>query len=462
MSGEDTFKTILIANRGEIGLRIARTCREMGIRTIAVHSSADRDGPLTRFADEAVHIGPSPAKASYLNIPALIEAALQAGAEAIHPGYGFLSEDPDFAEICAAHGIVFIGPPPDVMARLGDKAAARRIMAEAGLPVLPGGEGTADTATEAKALADRIGYPVIIKAAAGGGGRGMRVVRRPQALLRAYSEARAHAHVAFGDSRVYVEKFVERARHVEVQVVRDRSGDAVHLGTRDCTVQRKNQKLIEETPAPRLPEESRERMAELAVRGAHAVGYEGAGTFEFIVEDDGAFHFMEINCRLQVEHPVTEMVTGVDLVREQIRVAAGLPLSLRQDEVAIRGTSIECRINAEDPYDGFRPAPGRIEEFVMPGGPFTRIDSYGAPGMTVAADYDSLLAKVIVWAPDRGQAIERMKRALTEVRAVGPAMRTTAPFLLEVLADPGFAAAAHTTSLVGRMLESYPGEEAPC
>ncbi|MET8005464.1 acetyl-CoA carboxylase biotin carboxylase subunit [Nonomuraea glycinis] len=456
MSGGATFKTVLIANRGEIGLRIARTCREMGIRAVAVHSSADRDTPLTRFADEAVHIGPSPAKASYLNVPALIEAALLAGAEAIHPGYGFLSEDPDFAEICAAHGLVFIGPPAEVMARLGDKAAARLIMSEAGLPVLPGGQGTADTATEAKALADRIGYPVIIKAAAGGGGRGMRVVGRPQALLRAYSEARAHAHIAFGDSRVYVEKFVEHARHVEVQVLRDRLGNAVHLGTRDCTVQRKNQKLIEETPAPRLPDESRERMTKLAVRGAHAVGYEGTGTFEFLVADDGAFHFMEINCRIQVEHPVTEMATGIDVVREQIRVAAGLPLSLGQDEVIARGTSIECRINAEDPYNDFRPTPGRIEEFVMPAGPFTRVDSYGAPGMTVAADYDSLLAKVIVWAPDRRQAMERMKRALTEVRAVGPAVRTTTPFLLEVLADSRFSSATHTTSLVDRMLESLP------
>lgn len=456
MSGDTNgtmFKTILIANRGEIGLRVARTCREMGIRTVAVYSTADRDSALTRFADEAVHIGPPPVKASYLNIPAIIEAALRTGAQAIHPGYGLLSEDPDFAEICAAYDITFIGPAPEVMARLGDKATARTIMAEAGLPILAGSENTVDTAAEAKSIADEIGYPVIIKATAGGGGRGMRVVWRPSGLLRAYSEARSHAHAVFGDSRVYVERYIEHARHVEVQVIRDRFGNAVHLGTRDCSVQRHNQKLVEETPAPRLSPELSERMAALAVQGAHAVGYEGACTFEFLLDEAGEFHFMEINCRIQVEHPVTEMATGIDLIREQIAVAAGRPLSFRQDEVTVRGAAIECRINTEDPYQGFRPTPGRLEEFVLPAGPFTRVDSHGMPGTVMTSEYDSLLAKVVVWAPDREQAIARMSRALSELRVAGPGVRTTAPFLQQVLANPRFTEATHSTRLVDHMLE---------
>ncbi|MDH2427217.1 acetyl-CoA carboxylase biotin carboxylase subunit [Sphaerisporangium sp. TRM90804] len=448
------FGTVLIANRGEIGLRVARTCREMGIRTVVVYSSADRDTPLTRFADEAVHIGPPAAKSSYLNIPAIIEAALRTGSEAIHPGYGFLSEDPDFAEICSAHDITFIGPAPEVMARLGDKATARTIMAAAGLPVVEGSESTLDTAAQAKAVADRIGYPVIIKATAGGGGRGMRVVGRPSAFVRAYSEARSHAHAVFGDSRVYVERFVERARHVEVQVVRDRFGNAVHFGTRDCSVQRNNQKLVEETPAPRLPAELVDRMTALAVLGAHAVGYEGACTFEFLLDDAGRFHFMEINCRIQVEHPVTEMVTGTDLVREQIMVAAGRPLSLRQADVVLSGAAVECRINTEDPYRGFRPTPGRLEEFRLPGGPFTRVDSHGAQGAVMTSEYDSLLAKIVVWAPDREQAVARMSRALNELHVTGPGVRTTKPFLQDVLAHPLFKDATHTTGLVEHMLET--------
>lgn len=451
------FRSVLIANRGEIALRIARTCREMGIRTVAVYSTADRDSAVVRFADEAVHIGPSPARASYLNVPAIVEAAAATGAEAIHPGYGFLSEDPDFAEICDANGLTFVGPPPALMARLGDKSAARAIMAEAGLPVLGGSTGTLDGAAQAKAVADDIGYPVIIKATAGGGGRGMRVVDGPGAFMRAYSEARAQAHSVFGDSRVYVERYVNPARHVEVQILADEHGGVVHLGARDCSVQRRYQKLVEETPAPRLDPAAAEELCAAAVRGAREIGYAGAATFEFLLDADGAFHFMEINCRIQVEHPVTEMVTGVDVVREQLLVAAGMPLSMKQEDVAPSGVSIECRINAEDPATGFRPTPGRLDELVLPGGPFTRVDAHVFPGASVAAEYDPLLAKVVVWAPDRDLAIARMRRALDELRVSGPGVRTTGSFLRDVLDHPRFRDGSHSTGLVAEIMSGEDG-----
>ncbi|WP_433254664.1 acetyl-CoA carboxylase biotin carboxylase subunit [Streptosporangium sp. CA-135522] len=446
------FSSILIANRGEIALRVARTCRELGIRTVVAHSTADRDSAAVAFADEAVQIGPPPAKGSYLNIAAVIEAALATGAEAIHPGYGFLSEDPYFAEICEANGLTFIGPPADVISRLGDKAQARAIMSDAGMPVLPGSRETLESAAEAKSLADEIGYPVIIKAAAGGGGRGMGIVRDSGDFLRIYGETRAHAQAVFGDGRVYVERFCETARHVEIQVLCDLYGNAVHLGERDCSVQRRHQKLVEETPAPGLPPGLTARMGEAAVRGALAAGYVGAGTFEFIVDQDDAFHFMEINCRIQVEHPVTEMVTGLDLVREQILIAAGQPLRLRQEDVVLNGAAIECRINTEDPSRGFAPTPGQLTRFVVPGGPFTRVDTHGYPGWRVGPDYDSLLAKVIVWAPDREQALARMERCLGELQVEGPRVHTNGAFLREVLAHPLFQDAKHTTFLVDQML----------
>jgi acetyl-CoA carboxylase, biotin carboxylase subunit len=446
------FTTVLIANRGEIALRVARTCHELGMRTVAVHSTADRDSAVVRFANEAVQIGPPAPKQSYLNTPAIIEAALQTGADAIHPGYGFLSEDPDFAEICESYGIAFIGPPPAVMAQLGDKATARAIMADAGLPALPGSHKSLDSAAEAKQAAEEIGYPVIIKAAAGGGGRGMRVVLDPRHFLRAYNETRMSAQAVFGDDRVYIERFLEAARHVEIQVLCDRHGNAIHLGERDCSVQRRHQKLVEETPSPGLPAKLTAQMGEAAVRGACAVGYVGAGTFEFLVDSDGNFYFMEINSRIQVEHPVTEMVTGIDLVRQQLCVAAGLPLSLRQEDVSPRGAAIECRINAEDPDRGFAPTPGVLEEFVPAGGPFTRVDTHGFPGFRVTPDYDSLLAKLIVWAPDRDQARARMERALGEFRVRGPSVRTTIGFLTEVLTHPLFRDGKHTTALVEYML----------
>ncbi|WP_042372884.1 acetyl-CoA carboxylase biotin carboxylase subunit [Streptacidiphilus neutrinimicus] len=442
------FSTILVANRGEIALRVARACRELGIRVVAVYSSADRDSAVVRFADESVHIGPAPSKDSYLNIPAIIEAARQTGAQAIHPGYGFLSEDPDFAEICEASGIVFIGPPAAVMQQLGDKAEARRVMGLAGLPVLPGSTGALASAAQAQELAEETGYPVILKAVSGGGGRGMTVVREPAALRSAFNETRAHARAVFGDDRLYLERFVDDARHVEVQVLCDRSGSVVHLGERDCSVQRRHQKLVEESPAPNLPARVREAMWDAAVRGARAVGYVGAGTFEFVVTQDHAFYLMEINCRLQVEHPVTELVTGIDIVREQISIAAGEPLSFAQSDVQCRGVALECRVNAEDPARDFAPSPGELVEFAPPGGPFVRVDTHAYPGWRIGPHYDSLLAKTVTWAPDRSQAITRMDRALSEFRVAGPGVHTTLDFLRRTLAHPLFLTAQHTTGLV--------------
>ena len=445
------FSTVLIANRGEIALRVARTCRELGIRTVAVHSTADRDSAVVRFADESVHIGPSASRRSYLHIPSLIEAARLTGAEAIHPGYGFLSEDPDFAEICQVNGITFIGPPAGLMQQLGDKAMARTLMARAGLPVLPGSDGALSGPGEAEAVARRVGCPVILKAVAGGGGRGMAVVRALEELPRAFAETRAHARTVFGDERLYLERFVDDARHIEVQVLCDAHGSAVHLGERDCSVQRRHQKLIEESPGPSLAAGLREAVCAAAVKGALAVGYVGAATFEFVLAPSGEFYLMEINCRLQVEHPVTEMVTGIDIVREQLMVAAGLPLTVRQRDVSPRGVAVECRVNAEDPARDFAPTPGLLTEFVPPGGQFVRIDTHAYPGWYVGPDYDSLLAKTVVWAPDRAQALARMDRALSEFRIDGTGLRTTIGFLRQVLAHPDFRTAQHTTGLVEAM-----------
>src|SRR5215470_8042132 len=371
---------VLIANRGEIAMRIARTCREMGIATVAVYSTEDRDSAVVGYADEAVRIGPGPAKRSYLNIPAVVEAALCSGADAVHPGYGFLSEDADFAEICEDNGLVFVGPPHTVVRSLGDKTAARALMAKVGLPLLPGSVEPLRDTDHAHRLADQIGYPVIIKAAAGGGGRGMRVVRRSADFPGAFADTRAGAQVLFGDGRVYVERYLDRARHVEVQVLGDKYGTVVQLGERDCTAQRRHQKLIEEAPAPALGDGLAKRMRDAAVTGAAAAGYVGAGTFEFLVDPAGDFYFMEVNCRIQVEHPVTELVTGLDLVREQLLVADGHPLSVRQDEISLRGTAIECRINVEDPDRDFLPTPGLLAEFAPAAGPGVRVDTHGFPG----------------------------------------------------------------------------------
>lgn len=449
------FGTILIANRGEIALRVARTCRELGVRVVAVYSTQDRDSAVVRAADEAVLIGPPQARASYLNSLAVLEAARRTGAEAIHPGYGFLSEDPDFADACAESGVALIGPSASVMARLGSKISARRLMADVGLPLLPGGLDPLD-ADRARALADEIGYPVILKASAGGGGRGMEVVRDRADLPGVYRKVRATAQMLFGDGRIYLERYLEPARHVEVQVLCDSHGSAVHLGVRDCTVQRRHQKLVEETPPPGLPEDLVERIGRDAVRGALAAGYVGAGTFEFLLGPDGAHYFMEVNCRIQVEHPVTEMVTGVDLVAEQIGIASGERLALGAEDVRPRGVSIECRVNAEDPGRDFLPTPGTLTEFVPPGGPFVRVDTHAYPGYRVPPQYDSLIAKVVAWAPDRQRAIRRLSRALDEFQVSGDQVRTTRDFVQEVLRHPSFVAAEHGTDLVDRMTRPEP------
>ncbi|WP_431729335.1 acetyl-CoA carboxylase biotin carboxylase subunit [Verrucosispora sp. TAA-831] len=445
------FEKVLIANRGEIALRILRACRELGIRTAVVYSTADADSAAVRLADEAVRIGPSASRRSYLNAAAVVEAARKVGAQAVHPGYGFLSEDADFAEICADNGLTFVGPSPQVMAALADKSSARALMRRAGLPLPPGAVQPVPTAGEAALVAAEVGYPVIVKAAAGGGGRGMTVVRAPADLPRAYARTRAAAQAAFGDDRVYVERYLTDARHVEVQVLCDSHGNGVHLGTRDCSVQRRHQKLVEEAPAPALAPATLDALARTALRGALDVGFTGAGTVEFLVDAEEHFHFLEINCRIQVEHPVTEMVTGIDLVHEQFHIAAGTPLRRRQEDVRFTGVAVECRVNVEDPDRGFVPTPGRLERFVPPGGPFTRVDTHGHAGYLVGPHYDSLLAKVAVWAPDRDLALSRLDRALREFEITGPGVRTTIPFVRRVLDDADFRKGRYSTGLVDRM-----------
>ncbi|WP_319461756.1 acetyl/propionyl/methylcrotonyl-CoA carboxylase subunit alpha [Micromonospora sp. RTP1Z1] len=446
------FEKVLIANPGEIALRVLRACRELGVRTVVVHSSADADSLPVRLADETIRIGPAPSRQSYLNAAAIVEAARQTGAQAVHPGYGFLSEDADFAEICAENGLVLVGPPPQVMSALADKSTARALMSRAGLALPPGSVRTLPTVAEALEVAAEVGYPVIVKAAAGGGGRGMTVVSSAAALPRAYARTRAAAQVAFGDDRVYVERYLTDARHVEVQVLCDGHGNGVHLGTRDCSVQRRHQKLVEEAPAPALAAATLGSLAETALRGALSVGFTGAGTVEFLVDEAERCHFLEINCRIQVEHPVTEMVTGVDLVHEQLYIAAGVPLRLRQEDIRLHGVSVECRVNVEDPDRDFAPTPGRLERFRPPGGPFTRVDTHGHAGYLVSPHYDSLLAKVAVWAPDRASALDRLERALGEFDVAGPGVRTTIPFVRRVLDDAAFRKARHTTGLVDRLL----------
>jgi acetyl-CoA carboxylase, biotin carboxylase subunit len=442
---------LLIANRGEIAVRIARACRELGIEVVATYSTSDRDSAVVAMADEAVHIGPPAPRHSYLHVPNLIEAALRTGADAVHPGYGFLSEDPDFAEICDIEGLTFVVPPPEVMQQMGNKATARRLMAEAGLPLLPGVVEPVRTAEEGRAIADEIGYPVIIKAAAGGGGRGMTVVQAPGEFAEAFTATRAVARAVFRDPAVYVERYLTRARHVEVQVLCDGHGAGIHLGERDCSLQRRHQKLLEEGPAAHLSPEQRADLGALAVRGALSVGFTGAGTMEFLVDDAGAY-FMEMNARIQVEHPVTEVLTGVDLVREQLLVAGGRRLRLQQEDVVTRGAAIECRINAEDPARGFAPAPGHLDVLQVPGGPWTRFDTGYRQGDDVSPHYDSLLGKLVVWAPDRDQAVRRMDRALAELRVEGPALHTTIALQRAMLRHPDVRADRHDIEFLDRSL----------
>jgi acetyl-CoA carboxylase biotin carboxylase subunit len=432
------FDTVLIANRGEIAVRIIRACRDLGLRSVAVFSDADRLATHVRLADEAVHIGPAPASASYLNITRIIDAARQTGAGAIHPGYGFLSENAHFAQACADAGIAFVGPPAQVQTALGEKTSARRIAIEAQVPIAPGVNKDMTDAAEARALADEIGYPVLLKAAAGGGGKGIRFVYRPTEIEAALEQARSEALASFGDASVYLEKAIAPARHIEVQIMADAHGNVIHLGERECSLQRRNQKLVEESPSVALDADLRARITGAAVRLAQRCGYVNAGTVEFLLGPDGQFYFMEVNTRLQVEHPVTEWCTGLDLVREQLRVAAGLPLSVRQEDVIFRGHAIECRITAEDPFNRFMPATGEIGHLREPSGPGVRVDSMLYPGMELSLFYDSLLAKLICWGPDRPTAIARSLRALREYVVTGT--QTTIPFHQYALAHPRFIA----------------------
>jgi acetyl-CoA carboxylase biotin carboxylase subunit len=440
------FKKILIANRGEIAVRIMRTCREMGIGTVAVYSEADSAALHVKTAAEAIFIGSSMPSESYLNFDRIIAAAKEGGAEAIHPGYGFLSENDKFALRCAQEGIAFIGPPPAVIKALGDKTEARRIMQEGNVPVIPGMIAPEDNLAEISRYASQIGYPVIIKAAAGGGGKGMRVVKSPEELAGSFETAKSEARTAFGNGAVYLEKYLERPRHVEIQILADHHGNIIHLCERECSIQRRHQKIIEESPSPAVTPELRARMGRAAVDAARAVGYRNAGTVEFLLDEAGDFYFMEVNTRLQVEHPVTEMITGIDLVREQINIASGLPLSYRQEDIQPRGHAIECRIYAEDPENGFMPSPGEIVYLKEPVGPGIRVDSGIYTDSAVPTAYDPILSKLVVYASGRPEAIEKMGCALEEYVVLG--IKTPVPFLLDVIRSGRFARGETWTSLI--------------
>ena len=441
------FKKILIANRGEIALRIIRTCKEMGIKTVAVYSTADRDSLHVRFADEAVCIGPAPSKDSYLSIPHLISAAEITNADAIHPGYGFLSENAKFSQICRDYGIKFIGATPEQINVMGDKASAKNTMIAAGVPTIPGSAGLLTDVKQGISVANEIGYPIILKATAGGGGRGMRIVWKDEEFEGAWDSARQEAGAAFGNDGIYLEKFIEDPRHIEIQVIGDQFGKVCHLSERDCSIQRRHQKLVEESPSPFMTAELRQKMGEAAIKGAKAVNYEGAGTVEFLVDKHRNFYFMEMNTRIQVEHPVTEEVINFDLIKEQIKVAAGIAISGKNYEPAMH--AIECRINAEDPWNNFRPSPGKITNFHSPGGHGVRVDTHVYAGYMIPSNYDSMIAKLITVAQTREEAISTMERALSEFVIEG--VKTTIPFHLKLLKDPEFRAGNFTT----KFLESF-------
>lgn len=455
--GDIPFSKVLIANRGEIAVRVIRACRDMGLATVAVYSDPDRNAPHVRMADEAVHLGPAQASESYLNIPKLIDAAKRTGAGAIHPGYGFLSENDAFADACAEAGIIFIGPPGGVMRALGEKTAAKRIAVESGVPIVPGYNAGLEDGAQAAKIAEEIGYPVLLKAAAGGGGKGIRFVHRPEDLESSLRLARSEAQGAFGDSTVYMEKAVHPARHIEVQIIADTHGNVIHLGERECSIQRRHQKLIEESPSVALDDELRDRFTSAAVAVARAAGYVNAGTVEFLLGPNRDFYFLEVNTRLQVEHPVTEWRTGMDLVREQIRVAAGLPLSVTQEQVEFRGHAIEARISAEDPLNRFLPATGRITALQNPEGPGVRVESGIYDGMDVPLYYDPLLAKLICWGSDRTEALARLHRALMEYTIAG--IRTTIPFAQWIARHPRFIAGDFSTDFIAE--EWHPEMETP-
>lgn len=444
---------VLVANRGEIAVRIIRACQELGIKNVVAYSEADRDSLAVRLADEAVCIGPPAPAKSYLNPPALISAALITGCDSIHPGYGFLSENPYFAEMCTDVKLMFIGPSAETMRLMGDKAIGRQTMRAAGVPTVPGSEGELRNVEEAVDLARQIGYPVLLKPSAGGGGRGMRVAYDESDLVRAFPTARAEAEAAFGRGDLLLEKYLTKVRHVEIQVLADSHGHAIHLGERDCSAQRRHQKIVEESPSPIVTAELRAKMGSDAVRGISAIGYVNAGTLEFLMDQEGNYYFIEMNTRIQVEHPVTEQVTGVDLVRWQLMIAAGERLTLQQNDIRIAGHAVECRINAEDPQRDFLPASGEIEFYLPPGGPGVRVDSHLYAGYNPPRNYDSLLAKIIAYGDTRDDALDRMRRALHECIITG--IKTTIPFQLALIDDPEFRAARHHTSYVGELLRSW-------
>jgi acetyl-CoA carboxylase, biotin carboxylase subunit len=445
------FQRILVANRGEIALRVIRACKDLGIEVVAVFSEADRGAPYLDLADEAICIGPAPAADSYLNIARLISAAEITDVQAIHPGYGFLSENPHFAEVCRACKIEFIGPPQEAMQRLGNKNQARKLAQQAGVPVVPGSEGLITRDDEALSLAKAMGYPVLIKAAAGGGGRGMRVAHNDLSLRSGLQSATQEAEAAFKDGSVYLEKYIEQPRHIEVQVLADQHGNAVHLWERDCSLQRRHQKLVEESPAPNLPDAVRQGLCKAAVKMVEAAGYQNAGTCEFLLDKDNKFYFIEVNARIQVEHPVTELVTGIDLVQMQIRIAAGEPLPFKQSDIVHRGAAMECRINAEDPAAGFRPSPGVITRWQLPGGPGVRIDSHATTGYRIPPNYDSLIAKLLVYQPTREQALATMRRALEEFVVEG--VQTTIPIHRDIFTNSSFVAGRVDTTFIERMMQ---------
>lgn len=452
------FSKILIANRGEIALRIIRACRELGIRTVAVYSQADKESLHVRFADEAICIGQPASSNSYLNIPAIISAAEITDVEAIHPGYGFLAENPHFAEICESCKIAFIGPTPENIKLMGDKMAARTTMQKAGLPIVPGSTAIIKNKEEALKTARKIGYPVIIKAAAGGGGKGMRICHNDIRLISSLMTAQAEAESNFGNPSVYIEKYIDKPRHIEIQVIADKHGHSVHLGERDCTIQRRHQKLLEESPSPVVDQKLRKRLGELAMRGVKSVNYINAGTMEFLLDRDNHFYFMEMNTRIQVEHPVTEMVTGIDLIKEQLRIAAGERLRFHQDSIQLKGAAIECRINAEDFENNFMPSPGKIESLNLPGGPGVRLDTHIYQGYSISPHYDSLLAKLITYGRNRSEAIKIMQRALSEFN-ISP-IKTTIPFHVSLLNNPLFLKGDISTHFVQELLkDETSGEE---
>ncbi|HET7082365.1 MAG TPA: acetyl-CoA carboxylase biotin carboxylase subunit [Candidatus Limnocylindria bacterium] len=443
------FNKIMIANRGEIAVRILRACRDLGVPAVVAFSEADRDTLAVRMADEAICIGPAEARKSYLNQPAVVSAAIIAGCDAIHPGYGFLSEDAGFAEVCAAHDLHFIGPRAEVLEKFGSKYAVRRMLAAHGLPTVPGSAGILTDLRDALDQASTAGYPVLLKPSAGGGGRGMRLVRSPREMETSLPLSRSEAQAAFGDDSVYFERWIEESRHVEVQVLIDRHGNGIHLGERDCSIQRRHQKIIEEAPSPAMSDEARERLRDLAIRSVLAAGYESAGTLEFLLDGEGNAYFIEINCRIQVEHPVTEMLTGIDLITEQIKLASGEVLALRQDQVALRGHAIEFRINAEDPGDNFAPQTGTVDELQLPAGPGVRVDTHLYAGYEVPPYYDSLLAKLIVWGETREIALARSRRALAEFQVGG--IKTNLPFHRGIIDNAAFLEGAVSTNLLDRV-----------